>query len=139
MSKSEVTRSGSYAASPAQLWELVSDFGGLDEIMDGIDACTMEGEGVGAVRTLSMGGGSVVESLDVLDHESMTLTYSIMEAPLPFEDYSATMVVGAEGDGSSLSWTGSFLPAGVPAEEAEKLAGGIYEGGIAGFKKALGE
>ena len=140
MSTSEVTRSGSFAAAPARLWELVSNFGGLADIMDGIDSCTVEGEGIGAKRSLVMGGGPpVVESLDVLDHDAMTLTYSILEAPLPFKDYSATMVVSAEGDGSSLAWTGTFEPDGVPAEKAEGLAGGIYDAGIAGFRKALGE
>ena len=140
MSKSEVTRSRTFAASPARLWDLVADFGSLDEIMDGIDSCEMEGEGVGAKRTMVMGGGPpVVESLDVLDHDGMTLTYSILEAPLPFKDYSATMVVAPDGDGCSLTWTGTFEADGVPVEKAEGIAGSIYDGGIAGYRKALGE
>jgi len=50
------------------------------------------------------------------------------------------MVVSPEGEsGSALSWTGTFEPDGVPAEDAEKLADSIYSGGIAGFTKALGE
>lgn len=138
--KSEVTRTGTFAAPPAELWSLVSNFGGLDEIMDGVESCETEGEGVGSTRSIAMGGGVVVESLDVLDHDSMTLTYSIIEAPLPFKDYSATMVVSPDGEsGSMLSWTGTFEPDGVPAEDAEKLAGNIYSGGIAGYAKALGE
>lgn len=140
MSKSEVVRTGSFAASPDQLWALVADFGSLDQIMDGIDSCDMEGDGVGAKRTMVMGGGPpVIESLDVLDAEAMTLTYSILEAPLPFKDYSATMVVAPEGEGCSLTWTGTFEADGVPAEKAEGLAGGIYDGGIAGYRSALGE
>ena len=139
MSKSEVVRSGTFAAPPERLWELVADFGGLDRIMDGIESCEMEGDGVGAKRTIAMGGGAVVESLDVLDPDAMTLTYSILEAPLPFKDYSATMVVASEGEGSSLTWTGSFEADGVPAEKAEGIAGSIYDGGIAGYRNALGE
>lgn len=137
--KSVVTREGTFAASPEKLWSLVRDFGGLDQIMDGIDSCEMEGEGVGAVRRIGMGGGTVVESLDAFDEDARTLTYSIMEAPLPFADYSANMAVSAEGDGSKLTWTGTFHPAGVPAEKAEAVAGSVYEGGIAGYKSALGE
>lgn len=138
--KSEVTRSGTFAASPDALWALVADFGGLDKIMDGIESCESEGEGVGAKRSIAMGGGVVVESLDVLDHDEKTLTYSILEAPLPFKDYSATMVVTPDGDsGSALTWTGTFEADGVPVEKAEELAGGIYSGGIAGYAKALGE
>jgi hypothetical protein len=138
--KSEVTRSGSFTASPDQVWALVSDFGGIDRIMDAVESCEVEGEGVGSRRTIPMGGGAVVESLDELDHETMTLTYSIVESPLPFKDYSATMVVAPEGGGgSTLTWTGTFLADGIAVEKAEHLAGSIYAGGIAGFRAALGE
>ena len=138
---SEVTRVGSYTASPGELWALVRDFGGLDKIMPGIERVDVEGEGVGQLRRIpAANGGMVVESLDVLDDESRTLTYSIVEAPLPFRDYSATMVV-SDGDdsGSKLTWTGTFLPDGVPVDKAEHLAGRIYSGGIEGFRSALGE
>lgn len=137
---SEVVRDGTFAASPAALWALVSDFGGIDKIMDGIESCETEGEGVGMKRSLPIGGGVVVESLDSLDHDAMTLSYSIIEAPLPFKNYSATMAVAAEGEGgSALTWTGTFEAAGVPVEKAEQIAAGIYSGGIAGYRKALGE
>ncbi len=137
---SEVTRSATFASGPEALWALVSDFGGLDKIMDGIDSCEVDGEGVGARRSIGMGGGVVVESLDALDNEAMTLTYSIVEGELPVKDYAATMTVaGADGGGSELSWTGRFTASGAPVASAEKLAGNIYTGGIAGFKAALGE
>lgn len=137
--KSEVTRSEAYAASPDALWGLVRDFGGLDKIMPGIESIEVEGEGVGQLRRMPAGGGTVVESLDVLDDDNRTLTYSIIEGPLPFRDYSATMVVAPEGDGSRLTWTGTFHADGVAVEKAERLAGNIYSGGIAGYKAALGE
>ena len=136
---SEVIETGSFAAPAAKLWELVADFGAIDKIMDGIEECLVEGEGVGATRTIPMGEGQIVESLDVLDHEKMTLTYSIVSGPMPFKDYSATMVVTADGeDACTLNWTGTFEAAGVPAEKAERIASGIYRGGIAGYGKALG-
>lgn len=136
--KSEVTRTGSFAAGPTALWGVVSDFGGLDKVVDGMDPYETKGEGVGAVRSLPMGGGMVVERLDVLDQDSMTLTYSIIDSPLPFKDYSATMIVAPEGEsGSSLTWTGTFEADGAPVADAEKLAGNIYSGGIAAFSKAL--
>lgn len=140
MAKSEVTRTGTFAASPADLWTMVADFGGLDKFMDGLDPYETIGEGVGAKRSIPMGGGMVVETLDALDHDAMSLTYSIVESPLPFKDYSASMTVTPEGDsGSTLTWTGTFEPDGASKEDAEKLAGNIYSGGIAGFTKALGE
>ena len=44
-------------ASADRVWELFRDFGGISRFSQGIDSCTVEGEGVGAVRTLTMGGG----------------------------------------------------------------------------------
>lgn len=137
-SRSEVTETGTFAASPPELWTLVADFGGLHKFMD-IDPYETVGEGVGAKRSIPMGDGVVVEVLDALDDEAMSLTYSITSSPLPFKDYSATMVVTPSGEGSLLTWTGTFEADGIPTEKAERLASGIYKGGIAGYAKALGE
>jgi hypothetical protein len=139
--RSKVTRTGTYAAAPDALWALVRDFGGIDKIMPGLEGVEVEGKGLGQVRRIPAAkGGVVVESLDVFDDEARILTYSIVEAPLPFRDYSATMVVSeTEGGGSQLTWTGSFFADGIPVEKAERLAGNIYAGGIAGYRAALGE
>ncbi|MEM7337112.1 MAG: SRPBCC family protein [Actinomycetota bacterium] len=138
MAKSEVVVTDTIAAPIADVWRLAADFGGLDEIMDGIDACETEGEGIGMLRTLAMGGGSVVERLEELDESAHRMAYSIISAPLPFKDYYAAIDLTEAEGGTGISWSGSFEPDGVPAEKAERLAQGIYAGGIEGFKKALG-
>jgi hypothetical protein len=133
-----VTETGSFAVPAEKLWALVSDFGGLAKYMDGIDACEVEGEGVGALRKIPVGDDHVVESLDVLDHDGLTLVYSIISGPMPFKDYSAKMVVTREGeDACLLTWTGTFEANGVPIEKAERIAGGIYRGGIKSYRRAL--
>lgn len=136
---SVVIETASFAVPASRLWELVKEFGAIDKIMDGIDECVLEGDGIGATRRITTANGQIVESLNVLDHEKMTLVYSIVSGPMPFKDYSATMVVAADDDDScSLTWTGSFEPDGVPTEKADRIASGVYRGGIAGFSKALG-
>jgi len=105
-----------------------------------IDAVRYEGEGVGMMRYLSMGGGEVVERLDVHDAESLTMTYSITndDSPLPFMNYSATVQITDHGDGTcTVDWTGNFDPRG-DAEAAISTATGIYAGGIKGAKLQLG-
>lgn len=138
MAKSEVTVTDTIAAPIADVWRLASDFGGLDEIMDAIESCETEGEGIGMLRTMAMGGGSVVERLEELDPSSHRMAYSIISAPLPFKDYYAAIDLAEVEGGTGITWSGSFEADGVPAEKAEKLAQGIYAGGIDGFKKALG-
>ena len=105
-----------------------------------IEAVRYEGEGIGMVRYLSMGGGEVVERLDLLDNESLTMTYSIIndDSPLPFLNYSATVQITDKEDGTcSVDWTGTFDPKGDP-ETAINTATGIYAGGIKGAKLQLG-
>ncbi len=136
---SKVIETGSFAVPAEKLWALVADFGGIPAIMDNIDECVVEGEGVGATRSIPIGESHVVELLDVLDPEKMTVTYSIVSGPMPFKNYSSTMVVNADGENAcTLTWTGTFEAAGIPAEKAERIASGVYRAGITGCAKALG-
>ena len=105
-----------------------------------VEGVRYEGEGIGMVRYISMGGGEVVERLDVLDPDTLTMTYAITndDSPLPFLNYSATVQITDNGDGTcSVDWTGTFDPKGDEAA-AVNAATGIYAGGIKGAKIQLG-
>lgn len=120
-----------------QVWPLVSDFGGIGKYLPGTE-CTCEGEGIGADRSLPMGGSVVVERLTWLDHEQHDLSYTILSpGPLPFARYVATIRLEADGDGTLATWEGTFEPAGAPEEKAANLARKIYTGGFKGYKAAL--
>ncbi|MEM9623237.1 MAG: SRPBCC family protein [Pseudomonadota bacterium] len=126
-------------ASADDLWQVLSNF---SSIQPGgpIEAVTYEGEGVGMIRNITMGGGTVVERLDIHDSAARTFAYSIIndDSPLPFSDYSATVQISDDGDGTStVDWTGTFVPRGVPEEQAINTATGIYAGAIKGAKLAL--
>lgn len=127
-------------ASADRVWELFRDFGGLDRFAAGIEECRVEGEGVGAVRTLSMPGGlKLQERLEAFDDAARSLSYAIIgEHPLPLDDYLSTVrVVEESADRCSIEWTSEFVPKG-PEEAARSMVEGIYRGGIKGIKKALG-
>ncbi|MGF1597661.1 MAG: SRPBCC family protein [Acidimicrobiales bacterium] len=138
MDKSEVTVADTIDAPIAEVWKVAADFGGIDRIMPGIESCETEGEGIGMLRTIPMGGGAVVERLEELDESAHRMAYSIVSSPLPFKDYYAAITLTDQGEATAIAWTGTFEPDGAPAEKVEKLARSIYEGGIAGFKGALG-
>ena len=121
------------------VWERLSDFSGI-EVGGPVESVSYEGEGVGMLRTIGMAGGSVVERLVAHDAAARTFTYAIIndDCPLPFRDYSATVTVSDNGDGSStVDWTGTFEPRGVPEEQAVGVATGIYAGAIKGARLAL--
>lgn len=122
------------------VWALLRDFGGVDRVMKGIESCTLEGEGIGAVRTIRMPGGvEIRERLEALDDAARRLQYAIVgEGPLPVDDYLATIQVVEEDGGCRVDWSGSFEPRGVALEKVAPMVEGIYRSGIAGVRKHLG-
>ena len=134
-----VTVSDDLNAPAADVWAALSDFGGI-KVGGPITSFEIDGEGVGAVRRIGMGGAVVVERLDEHDADAMTFAYSITndDSPLPVLGYSARVTVSATGEASChVDWSGTFEPQGDEAA-AMKVIEGIYRGGIAGARKATG-
>ena len=126
-------------ASADEAWQAIRDFGGIDQLVEGIVECSVEGSGVGAVRTLAFAdGGEIQERLESLDDAARTLSYSIIASELPMEGYLSTMAVRALGEGTcELSWSSTFEPKGASEAEARALVEGVYSAGFAGLKKLL--
>ncbi|MGE0625856.1 MAG: SRPBCC family protein [Pseudomonadales bacterium] len=122
-----------------KVWAAISDFGNI-KVGGPVTSVDVEGQGVGMVRTIGMGGGRIVERLDRHDSKARVFAYSIVndDCPLPVSGYSATVTVSDKGDGTTtVDWTGTFEPKGSEAE-ASAMIEGIYRGGIAGARKAVG-
>jgi len=127
-------------AKAKAVWDILGDFGGI-KIGGPITAFGIEGDGVGAVRTITMGGASVVERLEAFDANGMSLKYAIIndDCPLPVSGYSATINVTADGDDAcTVEWVGTYEAKGAPEAQASEVVRGIYAGGIAGARKATG-
>ena len=122
------------------LWDQLSNFSSI-KAGGPIESISYEGEGVGMVRTIGMSGGFVVERLEAHDSVARTFTYAIIneDCPLPFSNYSATVNVTDNGDGTStVDWTGTFDARDADEEQAINTATGIYAGAIKGARIALG-
>ena len=135
-SVSKTTRIGAPAGA---VWAVVRDFEGVAEWIGPVTDCTMTGEGVGAVRAVTLEGGAVVEErLEALDDAGRALTYSIVSSPLPVENYlSKIHVTAASDDECEVVWSSTFEVA--PADEAEMktLVEGVYLAGFDGLKRLL--
>jgi len=71
------------AASAADVWTVMSDFGGL-EPNEMIASCVVDGDGVGAVRTIALvGGGEVIERLESCDEGTREFSYAIINESRP--------------------------------------------------------
>jgi hypothetical protein len=62
-----------------QVWALAAAFGAIVSWMPAIQWCTLQGDGVGSVRTVISFGSTVDEKLEVLDHENFTWSYRILD------------------------------------------------------------
>jgi hypothetical protein len=139
---SKVNMSTRIKGSADEVWKIIRDFNGLPVFISAIKKSTMEGSGVGAVRTLNFEGGGppVVERLEKFDDHAKTLTYSIVTSPLPLKDYLSTVEVIDVGPAQcELKWYSTFEPEGAPEAEVVKIVEGVYSGAFEGLKKLFGE
>ena len=136
-----VSKEASVTGAPADVWKKVGDFNGLNTWHPAIAASEIvkgSNNEVGAHRKLTLSDGAViVEELAARDEAGMSLTYTIIEGPLPVTDYRSTITVAADGDGKSkVTWGSTFKPAaGTEAAKAEELIGGIYQAGLDNLAK----
>lgn len=126
------------AVSPEALWALVRDFGGIERWNPTLTSCELDVEGVGGVRTLTMGEVTIRERLEKRDDAARTLSYSIVEAPLPVRNYLATIAIASVGPKRSrIVWSSTFEPAGMTDEQLTQLFEGVYQQAIEGLRRAL--
>lgn len=133
-----VTKEAVFAAAADDVWAIVREFGRLDDWLPPVVVCRTDRDGIGALRTLTLGDGAVVvERLEALDDAARTLTYSMADAgPMPLVDYVSTITVSANPDGTAaMRWSGNFGVAG--ADEGDVVASieGLYRAGL----EAVGE
>jgi len=132
----------SFNVPAEKVWSLFRDFGGISKWAGAmVKSCTVEGEGIGAVRTLSLAQGNPIrERLVQFDDADRSFSYAIIgTSDLPVDDYVGSVKIRAEGvSRATIDWIGTFDPKGAPEADAQRIVEGIYRGGIAAIKAAVG-
>ena len=132
----EVAKGVEVAAPPEAVWAAIGDFCGIGQWHPAVETCTLSEKGEKPIRTLSLkGGGTIVEEQLSRSDETMNYVYTILESPLPVENYLSTIAVTPGGKGSRITWFGTFQAKGVPDAKAEEVITGIYEAGLAALAK----
>lgn len=124
--------------SADSLWALIGDFGDTGKWSGRPpEACVQEGEGIGALRTLTLDDGrKIVDRLEA--QAANSYSYSIVSAPLPYKSYRATMTVTPiDASSSKFTWTGVFEPAGMTDEQAVEFTKRVYQMGIGLMKNTI--
>ena len=106
-----------------EVWALVTEAGDITW-MDGIDACSMEGD----VRTVATMGMEIQEQVTTNDGALRRLQYSIVGGPMVPEHHVATIDVIEEGDGCLLVYSCDVRPDDL---------GAVFDGVYAGATKTI--
>jgi len=136
---SQVSKSLHLAVSADKVWELIGSFNALPDWHPAVQSSTLEDGGTHR-RLALVGGGEIVERLDKLDDDGRVYRYSIVESPLPVNNYSSELrvVPDADGSGCTVEWSSDFDPFNVSPGDAEKAIHGVYKLGLENLQKMFG-
>lgn len=120
-------------ASAADVWQSIRDFGGVDRWAPNIASLEVSGFGVGALRTaVFKDGGRVVERLESLSDASRSLSYAILETPLPMEGCVSSLTVRDLGPGQcEVEWYSTFGAKGAAESDVARILEKIYRVALA--------
>lgn len=133
-------------APAPKVWDRVRDFNGLPNWHPAIRESRIEenqpADKVGCVRDFRLQNGDRIrERLLGLSDFDMFCTYSILESPMPLENYVATLRLTpiSDGDRTFVEWTAQFDCA--PEEEqglVEGIGGNVFQVGFDSLKRHFG-
>jgi len=111
-------------ADPDKVWAVISDFGGLDRWLPGVESCRQEGDD----RHLAMMGMNITEHLMKKDDAGKRLVYGITDG-VPVQHHEATITVAPAGDGSKVTWA-------VDTDDAmTEMMSQVYQQGLVALKE----
>lgn len=135
----EVSKSVEVAAKPDAVWKMIGSFCDIQTWHPAATKCELKDEGGKSVRTITLpDGAALVEEQTARDDDKMSYSYTILDGPLPVANYQSTISVSGSGDGSTISWSGTFEAKGASDEKASEVIGGIYDAGLASLKDKAG-
>lgn len=123
-------------------WQVLGDFT-LSRLSAGIcKYVTVEGDGVGMVRTMHLvdawGGGYVCERLEELDAADRYMSYRLVDSgPVPFADYIGSIRLNPAGPGACVAvMTSRFVPVEISDDAARKMSEGNIEKALSNARTA---
>ena len=123
------------------VWSMIGNFNAMTQWHPAIENSEESTEDGATIRTLTLAGGAgkVIERLDTHDDKDRSCTYSIVTAPLPVSDYSATIRVIADGAMScTVEWTSEFEAEGATENDAVAVIRDVYESGFENLRRMFG-
>lgn len=133
-------------APTARVWERIRDFNALPRwhpaIRDSRIEDALPADKVGCVRNFRLqNGDNIREKLLGLSDYDLYCTYSILESPMPLEDYVATLRLTpvTEGDRTFIEWSAEFACAPeVEDDLVGNIGANVFQVGFDALKRHFG-
>jgi len=121
------------------VWPVIAAFGGVEHWVPGITACTVEGSGVGAVRTVVSNGNRVLERVEAIDHPSRFLRYRILPPhSVPVDDLHGNILLSVvDGTTTEMIWWSDATQFHVPQDVVGARIETFYRRSIEGLRALL--
>ena len=140
-----IVRSTIIDAPVEEVWRVLRDFNAHADWHPAVAASQIEDgmapDEVGAVRRFRLTDGGVLrEQLLTLSDRDRSLSYCILDAPVPLIGYVAQIRLRpvTDGDRTFWQWSGQFdCPPERETDLVRLVAEGIYETGFAGMQRSL--
>ena len=125
-----------------EVWRKIRDFNGLPDWNPGVADSRIEdgraSDAVGCVRNFNLqDGANLREQLLAFSDLDHSCTYSILESPMPLENYRATLrlLPITDGDLTYAEWSAEFTcPASEEFDLVEAIGGGVFQGSFDNLK-----
>lgn len=119
------------AAPASTVWATVRDFAGITKFLPMFELVGQADNNIGSIRSLKQGDAIFHERLEALDDVARIQRYSIVEAPVPFQDYLGELAVHDLGNNRcAVSWSSTFIVVGAPEAGVTGMVEGLYNAGI---------
>jgi mxaD protein len=113
---------------PSEVWDVVSDFGGVGSWMPGVESCHLAGDD----RVIKMMGLEITEGLARRDNDDRVLVYRIVGGVPGVGNHQATITVEPLGPGSRVTWDVEVEP-----DELTDMFQQVYQQGLQALKDHL--
>ena len=142
----KVYRSAIIHASADKVWGLVRNFNDLPKWHPAIASSEIEEnlppDSIGCVRRFQLidDGGMIREQLLALADDTRSFTYSILESPMPVDNYVAVMRFTpiTMGNKTFAEWTAEFdVTSGPPEDTKQHIGDNVFAGGFEALNAKL--
>lgn len=127
----EASKTVDVAASPEKVWQTIGNFCGIADWHPAITKCAPGEQNGKPTRHLTLKNGAIIDEEQTARSDSgMQYSYRILQSPLPVSDYHSTISVVKKGNGSEVTWKGTFKAKDASDADATKAIQGIYDSGL---------